>query len=493
MFGKKTPEKTLPEDRVSLKPLFGVRPGVYLFIFYSLGILVILFFVLIYPGLSNPGSIALLRSEPSGAAVRVDGVYLGTTPCDVFIPRGKRKIEMVLPGFEPYAIQRDIPGRVFGSLIFPVREDIRGSLPTGDPLGALALGAAEYAAWSFAGEPTEAYQIPLSLSEAAYRSGPAAVDPEVHAGMDALLTGAARFSVTKAAARDLLRAKYLIDNGGLSPSPVTLIRSASDMAAYLARTPGAAAWIGRLLPQETASAITGSAWYTRELPAPPSPASGPAFGGKLDLASLSFREVPAGTVTREAGFPHVTGVGRFWISQTEVSTGIWEDFIRDRPEWAPENTGKLLEQGLAGDDYLGGIDHPAYPHPTVPGVSWYAARAFCEWLTGMLPPSMDSYEVRLPTEAEWEYAAKIPGGFLENMNGGLWEWCADFFAPLNFLPAPEEARELISSPERSLRGGSWVNTPRSVGIETRASLPPGSCSPFVSFRPVIAGKGTLSP
>ena len=75
MFGKKKHENTLPEDIVSLKPLFGIRPGVYLTALYGAVCAGILFFALVYPGLANPGAVLSLRSEPSGAAVRIDGVY----------------------------------------------------------------------------------------------------------------------------------------------------------------------------------------------------------------------------------------------------------------------------------------------------------------------------------------------------------------------------------------------------------------------------------
>jgi formylglycine-generating enzyme required for sulfatase activity len=495
MFGKTTPPaETLPEDRVRLKPFLGIRPGVYLAVLYSLVILIILFFVLFYPGISKPGSLGIFSSEPSGAAVRVGGITMGAAPCEVFIPRGKQVIEMVLPGFTPFRIEKDIPAKLFASAFFPRREYIRGELRTDDPLRVLALGASDYAAWTFAGEPTAAYQIPLSLSDAAYRAGPAAADPAVRDAMEGILRGAARFAVTRAAARDLLRAKMLVDNGGLSPSPVSLVRSAADILSYLSQNPGAAAWIAELLPREERQALTGSAWYAQTAAAPSeAPAgipAGTAPGGSLELGGLSFAEVPGGVLVREEAFPRTQPVAGFWIAGTVVSAAAWEAFTAARPEWGKDRTGTLAGQGLVTEDYLAPYEHPGYPYPAVPGVSWHAAQAYCRWLSSLLPPGFADYEARLPAEAEWEYAVKNAGGFLEN-TGDMWEWCGDPFAPLSFLAAPEAP--LIDSPERSLRGGSWVNAPNSVTIETRASLPPSSCSPFVSFRPVIARKPAAAP
>lgn len=497
MFGKKTgPEETTAEDQVRLVPLFGVKPGVYLTFLYGLILAAVLVFILIYPGLTNPGSLGVLSSEPLGAAVRVDGVTLGVTPCEVFIPRGNRVIELVLPGFKTRRIEADIPGRIFASALFPHKEYITGELQSENPRTALVLGAADYAAWSFAGEPTAAFQIPLSLSEGAYRAGPAGKDPLIRENFNEILKGALRFASTRAALRDILRAKFLIDNGGASPSPVTLFRSAEEILAYLGETPGAAAWLGAVLPPEAADALVNSPWYQKDqekavalgTASSPGAISGAASGAAVEIGALSFRELSGGTLVQGRPFPRSTIIGNFWIAATEVSTGAWDEFLADEPEWRGENTPALTERGLVNSDYLLPADNPAYPYPTVPGVSWYAAQAYCRWLSRFLPPALSGYEVRLPTEAEWEYAARLSqqGELSLDMPGGLWEWCGDPFAPLPFLPAEGEIIQDIRSPERPVKGGSWVSLPGSIDIETRASLPPSSCSPFVSFRPVIA-------
>ncbi|MDR2630627.1 MAG: SUMF1/EgtB/PvdO family nonheme iron enzyme [Spirochaetaceae bacterium] len=495
MFGKKTvSEETNTEDQVRLVPILGIKPGIYLTVLYTLIILLILFFALVYPGLTKPGSLVTFSSEPSGAAVRVDGVTLGATPCGIFIPRGKRVIELVLPGFQSYRIEPEIPGRIFASALFPHKEFIRGKLQSENPAAALILAAADYAEWSFAGEPTAAFQIPLSLSEGAYRAGPAGTDPQTHEKFNEILKASLRFASTRAGLRDLLRAKFLIDNGGTPPSPVTILRSAEEALTYLTETPGAAAWLAAILPPEASDVLAESFWYQKDqeraavLGPSVSLGAGGISGKTLEIGALSFQELPPGTLVQETPFPHAGTVEGFWIADTEVSAEAWDVFLAGEPEWRAENTQALVDQGLANADYLLPADNPSYPYPTVPGVSWYAAQAYCEWLTRFLPPALTSYEVRLPTEAEWEYAAKLSqwGALPLEMLGGLWEWCGDPFAPLSFLPAEGEIIRDINSPERPVKGGSWVSSPLTIDAETRASLPPSSCSPFVSFRPIIA-------
>jgi formylglycine-generating enzyme required for sulfatase activity len=500
MFGKKakaneSENQNHPEDQVRLKPHFGLRPGVYLAALYSLVILIVLYFVLLHPGLTKPGSVVVLKTEPAGAALRVDGLYQGTSPARIFVPRGPHTFELVLPGYTPLSFDEEIKGRAFGSLFLPRTHRVEKALAAADPAGVLALGAADYAAWSFAGEPTTAWQIPLSLSEGAYRAGPAAKTG--HGELNDILRAAARFGTTKAALRDLIRAKALIDNGGLSPSPGSLFRSAGDIIGFLSETPGAAAWLADTLPPEAAAQVSESAWYQAQMAAADEAAAAertaPGPTGRLRLGPLGFSSLPGGTLVQGQVFPRQIAVAGFWISETAVSAGAFDAFLAARPQWGRNMADSLREQGLAGDGYLSGDSGLRRgAGPGITQVSWYAATAFCDWLSGQLPPAMADWEVRLPSEAEWEYAAKSVRNWaasdIRDLPSGIWEWCGEPFAPLNFITAPAAAREAAGSPERPLRGGVGINAGAAARPETRASLPPESCSPFVSFRPVIARK-----
>jgi hypothetical protein len=464
----KAPAVAEPEGfkEVRFKPILGIRPGVYLAGIYGLVILFILFALLFLPGITRPGALLSVKSEPYGAAVLVDGAHWGAAPCELFIPRGNHEIELRLPGFTPRRFERDFGGRVFASLLFPLKAGLDVELEAPDPAAAFKDEAAEFAAWTFAGEPTQNYQIPLSLSEGAYRQGPGASDPAVRSAMEETLGAALRFGITRAALRDLLRAKFLLDNQGLSPSPLTLLRSAGDILEVLGDTPGAASALADTLGKEAVSTLKNSAWYKADSAKAGRTDPLPLPGRTLALEGLRFLET-----------------GEFFTCETVVSAGAWDAFLEEKPQWKSENTAALMKDGLVNSGYLKKQAFPGAPEEGVSGVSWYAARAWCEWYSSRLPGVYSSWEVRLPTEAEWEYAAGIRDAGM----GNYWEWCGNPFVPLDFFPPLEEASESLS-PERPVRGGSWINPPGSVSRETRGSLPPDSCSPFVSFRPVLAPK-----
>jgi formylglycine-generating enzyme required for sulfatase activity len=317
----------------------------------------------------------------------------------------------------------------------------------------------------------------MSLSDGVYRSFASVhTDGDRDRAAD-IFAAAMRFAVTKASLKDLSRAKFLLDSGGKAAAPLAAATSVRDTLLRLQAAPGAALWLASLLEKDAAAALVDSAWYGKSVAAPQA----------LPQADAGITPpVPLPFVVEHVRFVRSGGV---IIAENEVSEAGFAAFLQANPEWNRSNAGALTEQGLAGDDYLMQVTNPGFPTGTQAGVSWFAAAAYCEWLTSRLPAALRArFEVRLPSEAEWEAAATAAAayGSLVNIAGGCWEWCADYYAPLNLFPAADWAVAQVGSPYRSVRGGSWANAPGAVTPQTRGSLTPRSCSSFVSFRPLLA-------
>jgi formylglycine-generating enzyme required for sulfatase activity len=160
-----------------------------------------------------------------------------------------------------------------------------------------------------------------------------------------------------------------------------------------------------------------------------------------------------------------------------------------------------------GDRFV--VEEGFEKHPMI-YVSWYGARAYCKWLS-----QQTGQNYRLPSEAEWEYAARgaeqgakdkfLYSGSstidkvawyrdnsgnqthevgkqqpnqlgLYDMSGNVWEWCADPWHS-NYDNAPKDARVWEEGGNNSywvLRGGSWVNNSWSCRVATRFNNDPGN-------------------
>jgi hypothetical protein len=490
---KKETSVSRDKDLVSFKPILGIRPGIYLSIGYAAALLLILFFLLVFPGLKNPHSQVRFTSEPWGTAVRMDDTYIGSTPFNFDVPAGNHQFTFVLPGFEEKNINTEIKGSVFASLFFPKKTKIHETMKTDDPVNAFVLGAQSFAEWSFSGEATSIYQHPMDLSNAAYRIG-FVENPEESHSIQEVLKASARFASTKTAARDVIRSKMIIDNAGKALSPFSAITSMKDIAQYVSDNAGSSFWLASILPEEEVSAIVDSAWYAEESENNFAPVFGAYDNNVMMLKNLVFRKIPANNFSMY----NETFNSDFWICENPITQTDWNTFVSENPKWAAANIDTLISEKLVTDAYLMEINDSRYPYPVVPGISWFAAQAFCDWLSASLDSSMEHYEIRLPSENEWEYAALYNNEILANygtslhMIGSFWEWCEDPFVPLNNFSVTKEAADLVSSPKRSVRGGSsWFDSRVSGGIKTRGSLEPNSSSPFVSFRPIIAIKGNV--
>ena len=188
------------------------------------------------------------------------------------------------------------------------------------------------------------------------------------------------------------------------------------------------------------------------------------------------------------------------------------------------------------------------PNQPVVNVNWHHARAFCEWVNSLdlsaqelgLPDSCDGqrWSVRLPSESEWERAARWPDdrwlpwlprtgkdksapkaekqslqGYCnwygssvsatspvgmypngasqcdaEDMIGNVWEWTRTRWREVPDRWEDADIRDEDGSGARVLRGGSWVDVaPGGLRCAARVGYGPGSSSGIIGFRVVCVG------
>jgi formylglycine-generating enzyme required for sulfatase activity len=109
---------------------------------------------------------------------------------------------------------------------------------------------------------------------------------------------------------------------------------------------------------------------------------------------------------------HKVATSEFEISRAEVTNQLYKFFVDATGRPAPYG----VDYGWDGNNYPQGQDD--FP---VVFVSWEDAVAFCAWFS-----EQTGHRYRLPTEAEWEKAAKL-GGAQYKTAGRVWEWCSDWY------------------------------------------------------------------
>jgi formylglycine-generating enzyme required for sulfatase activity len=186
----------------------------------------------------------------------------------------------------------------------------------------------------------------------------------------------------------------------------------------------------------------------------------------------------------------------FYLDEREVTNADFARFVAEtghRPEGAWQ---RFASPGRAN-------------HPAV-AVTWNDATAYAAWAGK-----------RLPTEAEWEAAARgglegrifpngdeigpdeatfgslfshdprttpagslRPNGYgLYDMAGNVWEWCSDFYAPDAYLRGQLRApKGPESGSARVARGGSWNDKAQALRVSNRLEMTPTLSGPVFGFR-----------
>lgn len=200
------------------------------------------------------------------------------------------------------------------------------------------------------------------------------------------------------------------------------------------------------------------------------------MGASDDDAEAWSIERPRHTVTISRGF---------WLSETPVTVAAYREYCRSTGRRDPA-------------DYQA----PEIQNYPMPGMTWAEARDYCEWDNG-----------RLPSEAEWEYAAhagnnaprygeldriawhrqnaagrshpvksKQPNAFgLFDMLGNLCEWTADWYGPYSAAPVTDPTGPFVGE-GRVVRGGSYLYGARLLRSTYRGRVDPAHRDSDLGFR-----------
>jgi len=196
---------------------------------------------------------------------------------------------------------------------------------------------------------------------------------------------------------------------------------------------------------------------------------------------------------------HEVYVNAFYIDMTEVTVAQYQQFINATGYREPKKWEEQLQ----------------YPYHPVVHVLWYDANAYAGWAGK-----------RLPTEAEWEYAARggntgvegkpkynfpwgnkayhdlanyysifgeeaiksvgsfAPNGYgLYDMAGNVWEWCADWYDKDYYKNSPSRNPKGSSTGKgRVMRGGSWNTAANNMQYANRSGVNPTSSEKDIGFR-----------
>lgn len=243
----------------------------------------------------------------------------------------------------------------------------------------------------------------------------------------------------------------------------------------------------------------------------------------MGATKLEFVLIPAGSFVQgveDASAPDSAGrevrISRaFYMQVFPVTRGQYEEYVRQSGYRTEAEIGTSGGFGWDGAKLTQRKDftwrNPGFvqqdDHPVVM-MTHGDAQAFAQWLTRKAGRTF-----LLPTEAQWEYAAKggksgvaiRDGAILSarkkgtrpvhaaslnawgvgDLLGNTWQWCGDWFAPYPEGSATDPYQidaTLSDKPRRVIRGGSWMKSDAECSVTTRFRNDPGSRNADNGFR-----------
>ena len=288
---------------------------------------------------------------------------------------------------------------------------------------------------------------------------------------------------------------------------------------------GAAVWLG-------VQPLPGGGGATAGAPSPAMPAELPGFRADAwflpDDAELGFVEIPAGPFSMGADpttDPEAFDNERWSATAAQGTVDLPAYFIGRHEVTVAQFAAFVAATGFAAAPQA--LEAP--PDHPVANVSWPDALAYCRWIDAALrnaaqtPPALAErlragWQVTLPSEAQWEKAARgtdgrrypwggemrrdranlqsggaaragsvpcpeCPYGLLD-MSGNVWEWTRSPYRPYPF--EEQDRGNLDADALWVMRGGSFTDPSRNLRTTTRGGADPGARRSFIGFRAALS-------
>ncbi|MBN2531475.1 MAG: SUMF1/EgtB/PvdO family nonheme iron enzyme [Spirochaetales bacterium] len=430
---------------VTLKPLFGIKPEHYLPVIYLIAIILIVFFVLFFPGLSKHGTYITFKTTPEKAPVYVDTAYVGSTPCTAFIKSGNREILIKKPFYPEIVLQKQVKGKVFASLFFPRKEIVFQQCKLDDLEGLLDWSVKDAARFGMLNDFTATYQFPPLFTNAV--SAIYGTEGDISKDIYDFLHNVMYYVDSEQELWELISGFSLLVSDKKGFSAFTIIDMAKEIIKLKKMYDGFPCWLTRSLskakhtfktPDKGVQQVSlydlfvSGNWFTgyftaykeKILTINKQETINLEEKKKISVKNTVFIFIPGttyimgDTVNLDSSFypdmetlPHPVTTESFYISEREVTNRDFLSFVKANPSWLPANREKLIADELVTGNYLShwNGDSPVDEDMEKPvtDISYFAAREYCRWLTSFLSGQFPGrLSARLPYETEWECIAK---------------------------------------------------------------------------------------